>query len=62
MKKLIFIGKFNLAAFAQHRPALTERLGEMSMFENVTESREIRRSEEMAEREEIVASRSETAN
>lgn len=30
----------------------------MSMFENVTESR----SEEMAEREEILASRSETAN
>lgn len=34
----------------------------MSMFENVTASRGIWRSEEMAEREEILVSRSETAN
>jgi len=34
------IGKFNLAAFAQHCPALAEGLGEMSMFENVTEPRD----------------------
>lgn len=53
------IGKFNLAAFAQHRPALAEGLDEMSMFENVTESRD---PKERGEREEIVASRSETAN
>lgn len=34
------IGKFNLARFAQRRAALTKELGEMSMFENVTESRD----------------------
>lgn len=48
------IGKFNLAAFVQHRPTLAKGLGEMSMFENVTESRDLEESE-MAEREEIVA-------